>query len=302
MQLGRQRAQVADPEPAVAQGGRWTGAPLVEHQLHPPYGLERRTCRRPVDDVLGPLGGGQRGQLVGGVRRGVAAAQGQADLARQHHAAAAARHQQPVGQQLFRGGGGVLGQHGVPGGAGRRRAAGVEDVLEHRPGGGRQCGEAPFDLGGRQGVDRDRPQAADARGARRQRLGHRRQRAHALRALPGEGQVQQPVERRAHRRRVAVDHVHQLVGAGLADDDEGIKDTELEPVQLVERAQDRGPGGRTRGELAGVMRGWSGEIGAFVEQTGQPFDRPVAELVGERAVRRRGHPSHATGPDTGGPR
>ncbi len=45
------------------------------------------------------------------------------------------------------------------------------------------------------------------------------------------------------------------------------------------------------------MRGGSGEIGTLGEQTGQPFVRPAAQLVGERPEpTRRCHPSYAIGP------
>ena len=86
------------------------------------------------------------------------------------------------------------------------------------------------------------------------------------------------------------------VRGGLTRDDEGIKDRELEPGELVERAQQRRPGGRSGGQLAGVVRGWSGEIGTLEEQPGQPVVRPATQLVGERAEAlgaggRSGHPA-----------
>ena len=211
-------------------------------------------------------------------------------------------HQQPVGEQLL-------------GRAWRRpraaRCAGRRRWSPRRPAsrtcsssaraGGESAVEPGGDLVGGQRVGRDRPQAADPGRAGRQRLGHGRSAAArpAGSPRPGPGRAAGRA-RRAPTPASPWTTSTSVVGAGLADDDEGIKDTELEPVQLVERAQDRGPGGRPRGQLAGVVRGRSGEIGALVEQTGQPVVRPAAQLVGERAVRRRGHPSHATGPGAGG--
>ena len=69
--------------------------------------------------------------------------------------------------------------------------------------------------------------------------------------------------------------------------------------QLVERADNRGPGGGTRRQLAGVVRGRSGEVGTLAEQPGQPVVGPRPQLVGEGAESlagrlTRGHPSHAT--------
>ena len=54
VQGGGRRLEVAHAEAAAAQSRRRGGAPEVEQQLDPPYGLERRPGRRPVDQGLRP--------------------------------------------------------------------------------------------------------------------------------------------------------------------------------------------------------------------------------------------------------
>src|SRR5204862_2694348 len=96
-----------------------------------------------------------------------------------------------------------------------------------------------------------------------------------------------------------VDQGSQIGLGGLTRGDEGIHYTQLEPGQQVERTRYGRPGRRSRGELARVLRGRSGEIGTLAEQPGEPVVRPATELVGERSVRRpglrSGHRDQVTG-------
>ncbi len=82
--------------------------------------------------------------------------------------------------------------------------------------------------------------------------------------------------------------------AGAAGEHEGVEDGELGAGELVERAQDRGPGGRPRGQLGGVVRGRHGQVGTLGQQPGQPLVRPAAQLVGERPEPGRSHPANAS--------
>ena len=66
VQQQRERAQVPDPEAAGPQHRRRSGAPVVQQQLDPTYGVERRPGRRPRR-LRGVVGGGH--QLRGYVDR-----------------------------------------------------------------------------------------------------------------------------------------------------------------------------------------------------------------------------------------
>ncbi|CAB4719273.1 unannotated protein [freshwater metagenome] len=159
----RAGAQVAHAQATAAQGGRRAGAPVVEEQLDPTDGLERRARRRAVDDGARPLGGEHLGHVVDDVDGRAATAQGQPDLAGEHHRSAAARHQELAGEQLLGGGARVLGQHRVASRAGGRLAALLQHVLEQgtgRRGELRQAGTHRLGVGG---LGRARPQAAGAR-------------------------------------------------------------------------------------------------------------------------------------------
>ena len=276
--------QVTDPETAGAQRAGRPGAPLVQQQLDAPDRLEGGAGRGPVDQGLLAGRARQRGQVVDRLPGGATAAQRQADLAGQHHHAATAGHQQAPGQQLLGGGGRLLGEHGVPGGPGGRLAAVVGHVLEQRPGRPGQLGEPALDLGRRRRLRGHRAQAAVAvPGAAGEAVGHPGQGAQALVGLPDQGQVHQPVHGGLDRRGCGVHDRDQPLPGGLAEHDEGIQSAELEPVQVVERTQQRGPGGDPGRQLAEVVRGRSGEIGALDQQPGQPVVRPAAQLVGHRA-------------------
>ena len=112
-------------------------------------------------------------------------------------------------------------------------------MLEQGPGRGRQRVDPVLDLGDLRRIGGDRSQAADARGARGQGLGHGAHGPQSLGGLPRQRETQQPVEGGRHRPLIGVDELSESGRTGLTDDDEGIKDTELAPRQLVERAQYR---------------------------------------------------------------
>ena len=238
--------QVADAEPAAAQRRRRLGAPVVEQQLDPAYRLERRAgshrgrpalVARPRWPASGTSSAGSRSS--GPPRRAMP------DLAGQHHRAAAAGHQQPPGEQLLGGRRGVLGQHGVPGRSvvasppGQRRARAAPGPASESSA---SCAATAAGVGGLGEL----PAAARSRrrSGRRSAPRPRRSAAAARRGTP------RPAPGRAAGRRAPATASGRRARSasgrrgGLACDDEGIEDGELEAGQLVERAQQRGPGRR----------------------------------------------------------
>ena len=233
--------QIAYAEAAAAQRPGWSVPPLSSNSSI------RRTTSKAAPAAA-------RSTIVGATRRRspargyvdrldgrAASAQRQPDLAGQHVGAATAWDQQPVGEQLLGRAAGFLGRDGVPGGAGRRGPAGVEDVLEQGPGRRRQrrrSGARPRQIAGGSVEIGRRPLTPGVPG--RQGLGHGAHGPQSLGGLPRQREVQQPVERRSSPTSgSALTMLSESGRAGLTDDDEGIKDAELAPGQLVERAQYR---------------------------------------------------------------
>ncbi len=132
----------------------------VEQQLDAVDGLERGPGRRPVDQG-GPAGRGRHGRRpVDRLTRRTAAAQGDADLARDDEEPAAG-HEQSTGQQLL---------EGAVGAAGGGLAAVAVDVLEHRPGGVAETGQPVGDPVAVTRLGGERAQSAEARTAGADRL------------------------------------------------------------------------------------------------------------------------------------
>ena len=146
VQVGGGGLELAHPQTSGAQLGRRVGTPVVEQQLESADHLERRAGRRPLHQGRRTLGRRQRRDHVDPLPGGVAAAQGDADLARHPDLAARARRQQPPGEQLLGRRRGVLRQHGVAGRPGGGLAAALVDVLQQRPGGGTELGQQRGDL------------------------------------------------------------------------------------------------------------------------------------------------------------
>ena len=146
----------------------------------------------------------------------------------------------------------------------------------------RDLGEPLGDLLGRRGLRGAGPQPAYA-GVEPadQQVGHARQRPQPGGGLPHQRQVAQVRECRVGGGRVRVHQRPQLLRCGLAGDDQGIKDGELDPRQLVERTHERSTGGGPRGQLPRVLRGGSGQIRTREEQARQLLVRPRAQLVGQ---------------------
>ncbi len=224
------------------------------------------------------------GGEVGPRRRRPAATQREPHLARHVHEPVATGDEKPVGEQLL---GGGRGRSGTYVGQRGSRASGSTlrvDVLEQGPRGRRDLGQPALHLLGR-GVAGERPDPADARsGATREALRDARERAHPAGRLPGDGQVDKPFQRRRNGAGLGEDERGELVRGGLTRHHEGIKNSELEAVQPVERARQRGARGGAGREMRGVVRGGSGEIGTIAEQPGQALVRPGPELVRQRPV------------------
>ncbi len=105
---------------------------------------------------------------------------------------------------------GVRGQQGVPGVLGGRLTAGGQHVLEHRPGRLGQLGQLRGDLGCRRRGHGAGPQPAHARlRTAGQALGDPAQRPQPARRLPGQGQVDQAVDRLPHPGGIGVDDLRQ---------------------------------------------------------------------------------------------
>ncbi len=282
LQQDRGGLEVAHAEAAAAQHPRRAGAPVVEQQLDAAHRLERSTGGDLVHQGGLTRGGGHLGGEVDGLGGRAAAAQHQAHLAGEHDRAAATRHQQPPRQQLLRRGAGVLGQHRVAGAARGGLTALLQDVLEQGAGRRRDLGEPLGDLLGRRGLRGAGPQPAHA-GVEPadQQVGHARQRPQPGGGLPHQRQVAQVRECSVGGGRVRVHQRPQLWRCGLAGDDQGIKDGELDPRQLVERTHERSTGGGPRGQLPRVLRGGSGQIRTREEQARQLLVRPRTQLVGQ---------------------
>ena len=238
-QRGR-RLQVAHAQAAAAQHRRGRGAPLVEQQLDAAHDLEGGAGRGAVDQVGGALGGGQGRDGVDRLARRPAAAQLHADLAGQHDQAAAARGQQAPREQLLGRGGGLLDRapwcgpsrsvasppaastcsssaRAVPDRAASRA------VMSATEGGSAEKERSPLTPAS------SPPTSASATPVRaRTPSGH----------LPHQGQVLEVVQRRVDT--VAgspLTSATSSLDSGLADDDQGIKDSELESRELVERTR-----------------------------------------------------------------
>ena len=130
------RSRTASPPLRSTAGGRH--APLVEQQLHASYDVEGGAGRGAGDQRGIALGRGEVGRAADGLGRRAAAAQGQADLARQHHGVAVAGDEQPAGDELLDGAGGLRGRDGAPRRAGGALAAVGIDVAQQ---GGRRRAE-----------------------------------------------------------------------------------------------------------------------------------------------------------------
>ncbi|GAA4809485.1 hypothetical protein GCM10025786_12010 [Nocardioides caeni] len=82
-------------------------------------------------------------------------------------------------------------------------------------------------------------------------------------------------------RRVGPGQLDELRRGGLPGNDEGIKHAEFATSQSVECPRNRVPDRGTRGELAEIVRGRGGEVGALGQQSVQPVVGPRPQLVGE---------------------
>ena len=108
----------------------------------------------------------------------------------------------------------------------------------------------------------------------------------------GEPQTRARVRSRPSARSTASALTPERGGVGVLHD--RLEHRELEGVQPVERTQHRRLHHHPGRELRGVVRCGRGQVGARVEQRGQLLLRPAAQLVGERARGRRGHPANST--------
>ncbi len=72
------------------------------------------------------------------------------------------------------------------------------------------------------------------------------------------------------------------LGRGLPQHHQGVEHQQLQPVEVVEGAQHRGPGGGPGGDLGRVVGRRAGQVGADRQQPGKPLVRPAAQLVGQR--------------------
>ena len=135
VQVAGRRLEIADAEPAAAQGHRRSNSPVVQQQLHAPYRLEGSAGGGPVDQRGGAFGRRDLRCHVDRVDRGPAAAQGQAHLPGQPGGAPGAHDEQASGEQFLGRGFGVVRRHGLPGRAGGRLATVLVDVPEQGQGG-----------------------------------------------------------------------------------------------------------------------------------------------------------------------
>ena len=282
VQASRGRLEVAHAEAAAAQGRRRLGAPLVQQQLH--AGVRPRTPRRPP-----PGRPGRRRARWSPPRAGRRPRRGwcgrRAARARPRRAAPACRP--PRGTSSRRASSSSAGRRGVrrrrrmPARAGGRpRRRGV-DVLEHRPGGAATAHRA---------ARRPRPASRRVIGSRAQpadpdapsRTRRRRSADAAAGRLPGQGEVDQPVDGASTAAGSASRCPRIGSACGLTGDHEGIKDGELEAGEPVERAVQRRSRGGPRRQLARSREGGRGEIGTLTEQPRRAARRA------SRAAGRRG--------------
>jgi hypothetical protein len=283
VQLAGHRLEVAHGQPAAAQDARRLHAPVVEQQLHASYDVEGRTRGRPGDQRGVARRRGQRGHLVDRLPGRAATAEGEAHLARQHDGITLAGHEQAPADELLGRRPGLGRRHG----ASRRTGGALPAVVVHvaqQGGRGRgQLGDPRRDLLGPRGLGAGGSQPADQARHAPHRVGHTGERPHAAGRLPGEGQVEQALQRRRRARLVGVHDRDQVRRSGLTRNQEGIKHGKLQAVQAVEGAMDRRPCGSPRGQLRGILRGGCGEIWTGPEQRHEPVVRPAAQLVGEGA-------------------
>ncbi len=276
------RLELADAETALPQGGGRLAAPLVEQQVDPVQELVGRTRGGLVDEAGRAAVRHQLGRLVHRLRRRTASAHGDADLAGDPEVAPVAGHEQPSGQELFHGGARRRRGHRTGGLVAGAVGPGLLEVLEHLPRGsvdvgrepghpvrvgehlrheahvgGAVAGRALAQVGeqardpvgpgrGQQLVDRG-TEAADRRAQGVAEgtdcvqvvVGPPQQRSRAQRADGGPGQLG-----------LRVDDRHQRVGVDASAEGNGsVRDSELEPVEVVEGAEHRGPGRGARREL-----------------------------------------------------
>ncbi len=194
---------------------------MIEQQLDAVHGLVRRPGRRPVDHRLVAAAHRQLRYDVQRLPRRMTSAQRYPHLAREIDGAAVTREQQPPREHLLDRAGRLGRADPAPGRLGAALATRRIDVVEQGP---RPRAELVEQLGGPADVQPSRRERVYAARATPDRVGHPGQRPQPARTLPGDGEVEQPLERGRDRRLVGKkDRTHFRL-SGLAQDHEGIKD------------------------------------------------------------------------------
>ncbi len=291
VQVGGRRLEVAHPEPAAAQGARRSRRPSGRAAAR--RVVRRRRPRRPRSGRPGRTGRdvGDDGRA----RRRPARVVVRPPRSASPTSPGTCTSPSPRGTSSRWASSSSAGVAAVPG----RTSASAAPVLPVPP-----CAStcssrarAAGEISASRAVDLLRPRRtqalagerldpADARGrATREALRDAGERAYARRAPPRRrpGRRAAPARPARRRGRRGTSEV-ELVRGGLTRHHEGIKNSELEAVQPVERARQRGARGGAGREMRGVVRGGSGEIGTIPEQPGQALVRPGPELVRQRPV------------------
>jgi hypothetical protein len=249
VQLDRDRLEVADRQSAAAQHRGGLHPPVVEQQLHASYDVEGGARGAAGHEGGVARGRRQAGHVVHRVGGRAPTAQGQPDLARQHHGVALPRHQQAPADELLGGAACLRRRDRTARGAGRALAAVLVDVAQQRGRRRRQLGDPCGQVGGARGLRAGGPQPAGEARHPAHRVGDAGQRAHAARGLPRQRQVEQALEGGPRRVRLGVDDRDQRLGSGLTCNQQGIKDGKFQAVQAVEGTVDRRTRGGPRGQL-----------------------------------------------------
>ena len=313
LEAGGQPAQLARAKAAGPQHARLLAAPRGEHAAREPH----EVLRRP-----GGLGVGRRGRHVAGGRTGrrrlvamrASRAQGQGDLAREHHVLRVPAAEQAVRQQPADGGLGRAGRVGHPA-DGRAPGQGVEHLRRaaRRVGEQQRDGRGPGEvrrhgLGGR-GRRADLLGEGAQGGGGPARQGGPERWAEARRVRPDEvgepgARVQAVVgpqhgvrEPRGHR---VVDLLAQrqrelFRGGGwqhrALERRDGLEDAQHVRVERGEHALEARAARGTGAEGPDRCRRRGGQVLAQREQRGQPVRTALAQVLGVG-----GHPHHDTGP------